>query len=153
MDTIKFTNSNVGPHTAYMPTTFCLVMQGFFFFIRDANSYQWQLKKFAALQNHVSSSSNSSWYSKSSRIMYLASAVNWGELRSSSFVWPFLNFSYLWLRDKYCYTIKSYVNMFKMQPKFLKRTAINLYGTTTRVYATPLMHMELKPEVNHNIDP
>jgi len=59
-------------------------------------SYQWQLEV-TVLQNYVSSSSNSSWYSKSSRIMYLTSPVNGGELTSSSFVWPLLNFSYLWL--------------------------------------------------------
>ena len=65
-----------------------------FLFIWDADSHQWQLKV-TVLQNYVSSSSNSSWYSKSSRIMYLASAVNWGELTSSSFVGPLFNFSYL----------------------------------------------------------
>lgn len=66
-------------------------------------SYQWQLEV-TVLQNYVSSS-NSSWYSKSSRIMYLTSPVNGGELTSSSFVWPLLNFSYLWLETKYCYTM------------------------------------------------
>jgi hypothetical protein len=57
-------------------------------------TYQWQLE-FTVLQNYVSSS-NSFWYSKSSIIMYLTSPVN-GELTSSSFIWPLLNLSYLWL--------------------------------------------------------